>query len=282
MSKRVTIEQIRKMLDDKVKGKWVPCHDEFGHHYRHLESGEVVDSVTTKNILEKEHLAAWAAGVAIEFLEEENRFERLKGPDRDAIFEAAKFKHTDIRDDAGDVGTAAHAMIEQYCNDWIYTGIKPPSIMRYVPEGMDPRAIAAARCSENAMTKEEVVPIASELLVGIQGVSAGTLDLLVMNKLGKIELWDWKTSNNIDIFYAFQTAAYRKFLMYMCMEGKKYPLWITKIRIIKLDKFSDRPKIFWVPRMEMAYRMFKYVNEIYDYTNDGTEKIPADKIIIRI
>lgn len=279
---RYTVESVRKILDEKVKGKWVPCHDEFGHHYRHVETGEVVDSVTTKNILAKEHLVSWAAEVAILFLEEENRFERLKGPERDVILNAAKFKHTDIRDDAGDVGTAAHKMIELYVNDWIHTGIRASSIMRYVPEGIDPRAIAAARCAENFLVKENVTPIASELTVGIPGLSAGNLDLLVLTKDGKIELIDWKTSNAIDMFYALQTAAYRKFLMHMCQDGRKQPLYISKIRIVKLDKFSDRPKVFWVPRMNEAFRMFGMVSELYDYKNSGIDNIPADKVIIKI
>ena len=278
---KYTVESVRQILKDKVDGKWIPCHDEFGHHYRHVESGEVVDSVTTKNILNRPHLVPWAAELAVKFLEEEDRWQRLKGPERETLINAAVLKHTDVRDDAGDVGTAAHKVIELYCTDWILTGNRPPTMMRYVPTGMDPRAIAAVRCAENFLVKENVTPIACELLVGIPGLSAGTLDLLVLNKEGKIELVDWKSSNNIDIYYSLQTAAYRRFLMNMCRDGSKYPLFVSKIRIVKLDKFSDRPKVFWVPKMDLAYRMFVHINEIYEYINSG-EKIPMDKVIIKI
>lgn len=274
--------EIREILKKHVIGKWEACHDEFGHHYRHLESGEVVDSVTTKNCLSKEHLLPWSVEQGVLWLEQEDRFLKLKGPERDAILEGAKYKYTDIRDDAGSIGTAAHKIIESYVNDWIESGLRPPSIMEYVPEGIDSRAIAAARCAENAMIKEDVLPIASELTVGIPGISAGNLDLLVLTKENKIELYDWKTSNAIDMFYALQTAAYRKFLMHMCRVEGKQLLRISKIRIVKLDKYSDRPKIFWVPKMNEAYRMFKLVNDIYNFKNDGVDKCPPDKIIITI
>ena len=280
---RTRIREIRKIIEDKITGRWIACHDEFGHHYRHVATGVVVDSVTTMNMMPKPHLSAWSAGVAIEFLEEGDNWQKLKDPlQHDAIFEAAKFRHTDLRDEAGDVGTAAHKMIELYCQDWIHTGMRPPSILRYVPEGIDPRAIAAARCAENFLVKEELVPIASELTVGITGVSAGNLDLIALNKDNKIELVDWKTSNAIDIFYALQTAAYRKFFIEMCKEDGKVSLSIKKIRIVKLDKFSDRPKVYWVPNPTFAYKMFLHNVDLYNYKNSGVDPIPADKVIITI
>lgn len=279
---KYTKEQVLDIINAKVRGKIIPCHDEFGHHYKFVETGEIVDSVTTKNIMNKEHIAAWAVGLAIEFLEQGDRFDRLKGPDREAIITGAKYKHTDVRDEAGDVGTAAHTVIEFYINDWIYTGIRPASIMKYIPEGMDPRAIASVRCAENALIKEEVTPVACELLVGIPGISAGTLDLLVLDKNGRLWLYDWKTSNQMDIFYVCQTSAYRKFLMHMVKEGRKYGLYIHGIKIIKLDKFSNRPKIYNIPNMDVGYRNFLYNHYLYDWKNNGIEKFVDNKQIIRI
>lgn len=264
------------VIDEKVRNKISPCHDSFGHHYRFNETGIIVDSVTTKNILEKEHLIPWAARLAIEFLEENDRFERLKGPERDVVMSGAMFKYKDERDSAGDIGTLAHNAIELYLNDWITTDIRPQSIISYIPKGVDPRVIAACRCAENALIKYEVVPIACELLVGNPNVSAGTLDLLVMTKSGKLELWDWKTSNNIDDFYAMQTSAYRRFLHYMS------GLDCKKIRIIKLDKYSDKPKIYNVADMRMEYSVFKSLSHVYDYKNNGSDKLIEDKIIVKI
>lgn len=264
------------VIKEKVLNKISPCHDASGHHYRFNETGIIVDSVTTKNILEKEHLIPWAAKLAVEFLEDNNRFERLKGPEREVVMSGAIFKYKDERDSAGDIGTLAHNAIELYCNDWIATDIRPQSIVSYLPKDIDPRVIAACRCAENALIKYEVIPIACELLVGNENVSAGTLDLLVMTKYGKLELWDWKTSNNIDDFYAMQTSAYRKFLF--SMSG----LNCIKIRIIKLDKYSDKPKVYNVANMRMEYNVFKSLSHVYDYRNNGSDKLIEDKVIVKI
>jgi hypothetical protein len=264
------------ILNRKVKGKIIPCHDEYGHHYQFVESGIIVDSVTTKNILEKEHLIPWAAKLAIEFLMQDNRFERLQGVERESLMTAAQFKYKDERDQAGDIGTIVHNAIEIYINDWIATDFKPESIVRYLPEGVDPRAVAACRCAENAINKYNVIPIACELLVGNPNVSAGTLDLLVMTQKGKLELWDWKTSNSIDDFYALQTGVYRRFLIHMS------GLFCSNVRIIKLDKFSDKPKVYNVPKPDVAYNTFKLLSSVYDYMNDGEAKLIEDKVIVRI
>ncbi len=269
--------ELIKIINEKVKGKILPCHDEFGHHYKFVDSGIIVDSVTTKNILEKEHLIPWAAKLAIEFLEEDNRFERLKGPERNVLMTGAQFKYKDERDSAGDIGTITHNTIELYINDWIQTDIKPETIRSYIPEGADPRVVAACRCAENAFIKYDVTPLACELLVGTPGVSAGTLDLLVMGKGKIVELWDFKTSNGIDdFFYGLQTSTYRQ--MFTRMSG----IYVHKVRIIKLDKFSDRPKVYNVLRPNILYNVFKSLSHVYDFRNNGKDNLVEDKIIIKI
>lgn len=269
------------ILKDKVFGKIVAAHDEKGHHYRFIDSGNLVDSVTTKNILQKEHLISWAARLAIEFLEKEDRFLGLKDPERRAdLMTSAQFQYKDFRDDAGDVGTIAHHIIEAYIGDWITTGIRPNDMVGYVPNNCDPRAIAAARCAKVAFDKyPELEPLACEMLVGIDGVSAGTLDLLMMNTVtGEVELWDWKTSNNIDEFYWLQISAYAEMLSRMTEKA----IVISKARIIKLDKYSDKPKIYRVTNLDYGYQLFETLSYFYDGWRNAKSNIEEDKKVVYI
>jgi len=272
-------QQYLDILKEKVFGKIIAAHDEKGHHYKFVESGSIVDSVTTKNIIQKEHLIAWAVKLGVEFLEQENRFEALKDPERRSdVLTAALFKYKDFRDDAGDVGTVAHHIIEAYIEVWTTTGTRPSNIIDYVPNNCDPRAVAAARCASAAFDKyPELEPLACEMLVGIDGVSAGTLDLLMFNNItGEVELWDWKTSNNIDDFYWLQISAYAEMLRRMT-DNK---ISITNARIIKLDKFSNRPKIYRVENLDNGYQLFETLSYFYDGWRTAGSNIIEDKKVV--
>ena len=67
-------KEIQKIIAEKVTGVWIPKHDDKGHHYQNIKTGKVVDSVTTQNILDKPHLIAWAARLAVEYFIERMDF----------------------------------------------------------------------------------------------------------------------------------------------------------------------------------------------------------------
>lgn len=273
---KLNIDEIKSRINERVRGKIVAAHDVFGHHYKFVETGEVVDSVTTRNIVEQEHLTQWKVKKAIEFLEKENRFMRLSTSERPLIVKAAQLAYRDVVSDAGDVGTAAHSAIEDYCNEWINTGKRPHDIRTFTTSE-DYRVLGAIRSAERAFINSEAIPIASELLVGEPSVGAGTLDLLVMNKDGNIELWDFKTSNSaLHTFYANQVAAYKTF--FERMSG----LTVLTAKIYKLDKYSDKFVVYRIPHLREAYRAFVNLSKYYDWYTSADRKVEKDIKIISI
>ncbi len=273
---RKTPAQIRQIIQDRVIGKVKACHSESGHFYQIDGSLGLTASVTSKNIIDKPHIVQWAVGLAIDFLEAGDNWQRLKTPERESLIKAAKLQYRDVRDDAGTIGGIAHGVIEAYEKTWIETGIKPPNIKAFIPKGSVPQVIGACRSAEQAFNKYKVIPIAFELLVGLPRIGAGTLDLIVMNEKGELELWDHKTSNNVNDYYAIQTAAYCHF--FERMTGLK----IKRIKILKIDKWSDRFKVYNVLNRRDAYRAFKAVSTVYDWLNNGEDKLVEDKLIVKI
>lgn len=272
-------EDVIEIIREKVTGKIVAAHDEKGHHYKFIDNGVIVDSVTTRNCTEKNHLIPWAIDLAIDYLLQDNNFELLsKDNTKDSpIRKQAKLQYTDKRDDAGSLGTRAHNIIEEYEKSWILDGYPVQDIRSLIPPTeTDSRVWAAVRSAEAAFKKNNVVPVAAEILVGIPEYGAGTLDLLVLNSDGELELWDHKTSNQIDDFYANQTAAYKK--MFEAMTG----LHISRVKILKLSKKSDEFDIYNVVDIESAWEAYKAISKYYDWKVDKTDKIKSDKVVIRI
>jgi len=275
-TKEFVIDTIEKTVTNKIEA----AHDEFGHHYKFVDTGEIVDSVTTRNCTEKPHLIPWAIDLAIDYLLEDNKFEVLsKEIDKkeSVIRKQAKLQYTDVRDNAGSLGTRAHNIIEEYEKSWILDGYPVQDIRVLIPEAEeDSRVWGAVRSAEAGFKKYKVIPVAAEILVGIPKYGAGTLDLLVLNPDGELELWDHKTSNMVNDFYANQTAAYKA--MFEHMTG----LQIARIRILKLDKYSDKFKMYDVPDPDSAWESFKAISHYYDWMNNRQSKLLEDKFIINL
>lgn len=269
--RQAQFDKLQEVIREKIHGVWEPKHDASGHHYKHKNFPDILDSVTTKlGILSKPHLLRWSIKKGIEFLEVEDRWQRLKGPDREELINGAQSAYTDIRDDAGSVGTQAHNAIEDYIKQWINTGVRPDDIRLFLKPGADPRAIAGARALESLFRKKEIIPVASEILVGDVRYSAGTLDFLCFWE-GKLTLVDFKTSNAIDkINYSMQVAAYLYFFKYMT----KLPL--TRAKIIHLSKESDKFEVYNVKNISTAWKAFKCICGVYDWIYDRKEKCEKD------
>ncbi len=184
------ITEIKKIITQKVVGKVVARHDEFGHHYQ-IGKGKtviVVDSVTTKLIMDKPHLVNWAVKIGFEWME--TRWATMTATNRDSYLQGAILAHTEVRDFAGDVGSQAHNILENWANDWIATGSRRP-IQDFIPADANYRSIAGARSGEAVFLKSGCIPIACELLVGSRKYkSAGTLDMLVWNRRSRFHIPD--------------------------------------------------------------------------------------------
>lgn len=282
-----TLEEVKANIERNVIGKIKPLHTVDKHIYGFPETGHVVDSVTQKNILDKPHLIPWAVGLGIAFLEEDDRFTQLKGPTRDDLIMMAKFKHRDARDQAGGWGTLVHDNIEEWVRKWMETGVRPGPITDLLKEkGIEDYHVwGGVRSGEAVFDKYPCLPAATEILVGKDGKDhpegAGTLDMLVWvgsnrfiadgPELGHLELWDWKTSNQVDDFYAMQVAAYRRYFTHMTGLKIKY------VKIFKLDKKSDRFKVYDVPRPNEAAAAFRAISKVYDWRENGRKKLVESK-----
>jgi hypothetical protein len=284
------IARLQRIIDTEVKGKWMPRHNQFGHFYQEISSGKVVPSVTTQNVVSKPHLIHWAARKTAEafkndpilfqrYVEKEKEIEKMptgrKEPNPYLL--AAQQSYQDFTEDAGNVGTLAHNLIEKYVNMWINTGVRPRDIKELADESENKeyRAIAVARSAEEVFKKYPVVPIAAELIVGhTLWNMAGTLDLLVYNTETKeVELWDHKSSNSIDDDYARQTAAYK----YMIEKMTKGKIKIKKIRVNKLDKWTNKFTSYLVTDPKSALKAQLANNEIYKWKESPMPKLIIDK-----
>lgn len=272
MTNQEKVNQIQKIIQEKILGIFEAEHDSFGHKYRNIKTGYLQKSVTTKlQVLEKKHLIRWAVKIGIEWLQVEDRWQRLNNEAwHDEMVNGAQMAHTDIRDSAGGVGHQAHSAIERYINEWIASGIIPEDITKYAIENCDPRAIASMRASEVWFRKSNIIPIASEILVGDDRYSAGTLDFICMMN-GKLTLIDHKTSNAIDqVGYSAQVAAYKYF--FEKMTGLK----IEMTKILHLSKDYDKFTVYKVCNIPKAWKAFKCICGVYDWMYAPGEKIIKD------
>lgn len=209
--------------------------------------------------------------MGVQWLVKDDRYLKLKEEVyHEEMIAGAQLAHTDIRDEAGGVGTIAHNAAERYINDWIASGEMPPSIVSFAPENCDPRSIASMRAVEAFFKKHNIVPLASEILVGDIRYSAGTLDFLALMD-GKLTLIDFKTSNAVDkISYSLQVAAYKYF--FEGMTGLK----IKECKILHLSKDYDKFEVYKVLNLPQAWKAFKNVCGAYDWIYGPKEKIIKD------
>ncbi len=267
------IEVIKKIIEEKITGKWEARHTDKGHRYCELSSGYIVDSVTTKlGILSKNHLMAWAIRQGALWLLDGNRLNQFATESsREDMIKGMLLAHTNIRDDASDVGSQTHSSIERWLNEAIFNGEIPEDITKFAPPNCDPRAIAAMRGVQKLHQDKNIIPIATEILVGDRRYSCGQLDYLCMWGDEGLTLVDWKSSNQISQEYILQTVAYKKF--FESMTGLK----INKVKILHLDKGSDKYTIYKVSGIPQAWKAFKNVCNLYEWKKDQKNKPEKDR-----
>lgn len=265
-------EQIKNIIKEKVDGVWEARHTGSGHRYIHIPSGTYQNSVTTKlGILSKPHLIPWAVRVGVEWLMEGDRLEKLRNDIyRDEMITGAQLAHTSLRDSAGTTGSKTHSYAENYLIEWINTGKQPEDIRKFMDMNKDdPRAIAGARGFEVLMKKKNIIPLASEIIVGHPKHSAGAIDIICLWE-GKLCLLDIKTSNSVDKNFRYQLAAYKS--MFEFMTGLK----IKMVKIIHLDKGMDKYTIYDVKELPKAWATFKHICAVYDDVMSNKEKVVRD------
>lgn len=299
------LKEIKERLSWINPDHIVPDHDVTGHYYIFIPTRERFPSVTTKaGILESPHLKKWAAGLAVDHINKHWEQVASEKGVSDELRKSAVMAYNDILEDAGDIGTEGHKVIEDYCKSWLETGKKPSDIKKFIL-GEDYRLFAIARSFERFVHDFEAVPIASEMLVANdKDKYAGTLDILMMltkildktdkfcgennhtwerirkdSKIHKCKyckskmrrvftLVDIKTSNSVDkIEYAMQGAAYWRALWDMV--GLK----TEEVIIVQVDKHKQKYKTVRILNKYKCYLAFRNVGKVYDFLSDGQSKL---------
>lgn len=309
------------MFDDLVKsardtissalppGCIVADHDETGHYY--LYQNVRCPSVTTKTkILEKEYLAKWKLNTAADYIKQHINSKPLE----DLLIEAFQVADKE-RDEAADIGTRAHNIIEDYINSQIATTpSKLKAIEAFIPTTeSESRVISCVRAGGKFMDEWGVLPVWSELLVAHSELAvAGTLDFLAFvpretvegkkdcqhdfyragkkperlcitcgkREVYELALIDWKTSNSIDkAEYIMQVAAYNE-----CLK-KTTKLKVKRIIIVQLDKFNAsytaRELDMKAGQDKQAFGAFSAVNHVHHWLGSIHAKLqqPPKKVL---
>ena len=160
-----------------------------------------------------------------------------------------------IRDFAGEVGTVAHGLVEQF-----FTG-KLFNIYEYPAE-----AVTAAQVAYSAFeafeSKHELVMAGSEIpLVHEELNYGGTIDWLGTMD-GDLCLIDFKTSSGIYPDHIIQLAAYRE--LYLHCTGED----LAEAHILHMCKRTGNPTFKTIRNFDRYWRIFKILLELNQLHSD--------------
>lgn len=305
----MNLSEIKRKLEIGLpEGLLIPEHTEDSHFYRNTKENKVYASVSTKcGILDSPHLKKWASTLSVDCLLKNITPEILQQND-EVVMEKLRLQAIlapqDYFEEAGDIGTRCHKVIESYEKEWIKTGIRPENITSFIKDDNDSRVYATTRSAQMFCDDFELIPLMAELIVcSVRHKYAGTLDLLALvfnathkgnsgickprehvylngnkgevecmkcGREGKIELAivDWKTSNSIDKNeYAMQVAAYWRALKEMT------GLNVKKIYLVRLDKKIAKYEFRILEKPVKAFAAFFKLASVYDWLMNDEGKL---------
>lgn len=313
--KTLTIEEIQKVIKEKNPANLItPEHTATGHFYRHAVTQQKYASVTTKcGILDAPHLKKWSAKLAVEFI-----YSKVKPGDVMPgrileLKESAILAHQDEFEQAGDIGTRGHKVIEEYLLQWMETKVRPDDIRAFIKED-DSRVFAIARSAEKFFHDFDVTPIASEMFVASTKHSfAGTLDALMMvtrvtkegdggcemtdmfdGKKRVHEYWQASTRDSSKVrCHTCGQEAEREFSLVdfktsnsidkveYAMQTSAYwqalkemtGLKTKRIYVVRFDKKQAKYDIKTVNHRPSCFKAFLGCSKLYDWLEDGQEKM---------
>lgn len=167
-----------------------------------------------------------------------------------------------VRDQAADIGTIAHFMIECFLHG------HEADLSEY--SGADIARAEVAFGNFKAWWDEEGFTILEPevQLVSEQHMFGGTIDAPSRDKDGKIVLLDWKTSKGIWPAHRFQLAAYEQL-----WNENRPDMKIQRRGIVRIGKESaDDFEIAWMFSAKPAWKVFQKRLELY-YTQLEYKKV---------
>lgn len=172
------------------------------YYYADADGKKKYTGVTTViNVLAKPALIGWAARMAAEYIQAV--MEKGEPITLDVIAEA-KVAHTKKKEAAGEAGTDAHALVEDFVKRCIEINAGAPQDMGLEVDKPIEKFVEWAK--ENVKT----FLFSERQMADIDLFLAGTCDFAYIGKDGKRYMADFKTSSGVyGIDFWLQTAAYR-------------------------------------------------------------------------
>ena len=154
-----------------------------------------------------------------------------------------------IRDFAGEVGTVAHGLIEQFFTGEVFNIYEYPS-----------EAVTAAQVSYGAFQafestndlemEESEVPVVHEILN-----YGGTIDWV--GKLNGVRcMVDFKTSSSVHVDHYIQLCAYRE------LYAHKYGEMLDEVHLLHMDKMTGNHTLHTLTNFEPYWRTFEILLEL--------------------
>lgn len=248
------------MNNTKIKIDFDPIKHEYfitGGGYEH----EKFEPVTTiLGIIDKSFaLIPWAAKTTVEYVEK-NLIEKdgkmfvgeleLNAKNAGKIFYRAKQEHRLIKEEAGKLGTRAHAIIEKLVE---YALLSLQHEDKRVVNAVESYIKWEKESKFESMYAERRVCLLKEKI-------AGTVDLV--GKLdGKLTLVDLKTSNRLYPEYHIQVAAYAK------AWEETFNEKIEKVIILRISKDAEEFEVQEVKNINKLFRVFKNCIQVWRWKN---------------
>jgi len=184
-----------------------------------IDGTEYPSVTTVLSILDKgENLLSWSAEQACKYISQNLN----SGMSLDVLFENARINFKAVRDEAGDIGSEVHGLIEQNIKgQWVDT------------KNLRPESRKAFFAFLNWRREHKVNFIHLEMTVYSKKFAyAGTLDT-VLEYEGKRFVCDWKTSGSIYDTFPLQVASYRE-------AAKEMGIHTDGEIIVRLDKNTGK------------------------------------------
>ncbi len=243
-----------------------PDYDEHGHFY--VYKGERLPSVTGRlQILKDPSLSNYKRDRALDFVFKElgADYERYKNPiELKAMLEDSKSAADQLRDNAGDMGTAAHDWRELWFKQIIETGnYEPPPL-----EDQRPQVKSATRAVQKFVAEHNYQPLACELYVAdLKLYTGGMVDDIGFVD-GVLSLVDLKTSNIGD-----KEQYHAQVALYYYMFAKLYGIKPEKLYILHASKTDGSYNLIEIPDIAGTIGWAKRVVQVTQFI----EQIKANK-----
>jgi hypothetical protein len=253
-----TIQKLRERIKKRTTKLGIkPDYDDKGHFY--VYKGQRLPSVTGRlQILKDPSLSNYKRDRALDFVFKEigQNFERYRNPvELKAMLEDSKSAADQLRDTAGDIGTAAHDWREVWFKGIIDGNPDPPPL-----EDKRPQVISATRAVQKFVKEHDYHPVACELYVADTKLYTGGMVDDIGFVDGELALVDLKTSNIGD-----KEQYHAQVALYYYMFAKLYGLKPDKLYILHASKKDGSYDLIPIPDIKDTIAWAKRVVEVTQF-----------------